>query len=176
MARQEIHSDKLTINQPPSISSQREGAKEGDTILDDLADRVSDIVEADPSVLKKEYADRIKFMEEPVQIRLEPSTEKNAATTFPVWVNGVGAEVLLGGAWVSCTYLPVGEVVTVKRKVLEVIARAKIDNIETEVIENPGQDPNNRVKKFTSAVHSFSVMGDSSAGHAWLSELRRRRY
>lgn len=180
MAREELSSDKIKINQKPAITMQAGAtgqiASDG-SVLMDPGDRVAEIVPGEESVLDdEEYMDRLKFMEEPVRIRLEPSSEKNPANVFPVWVNGKGAEVLINDRWRQITYLPVSRELTVKRKVLEVIARAKIDTINTDIIENPGQDPDNRVKRFTSPVHSFSVLQDSQKGHEWLTELRRKNY
>lgn len=161
MARQELHSDTLKIDQHAPFS--------------DTSPYDGDIVLADPSIAKKEYMDELSFMEEPVTIRLEPSSDKNAATAFPVWINGKMAETLVRGKWYETGYLPVGVELTVKRKVLEVIIRAKIDTIHTQVQNMESDRPNNVVQRFTSAVHSFSILEDRNPrGPAWVSEMRRR--
>jgi hypothetical protein len=185
----EMHSDSISIEQKPDVvivppknkrpdNPKNQINEEGDLEMESTAaaDRTGDIVHADSSVIDKDYLAALAFMAEPVTIRLEPSTDKNAATVFPVWVNGQKAQMWINDRWYPVGWLPVGEEITVKRAALEIIARAKIDTIETDVVEQPGQDPDNRIKRFTSAIHSFSVINDSPKGHAWLREVRRRNY
>lgn len=160
MPRQELHSDTMPVEQMPPIADT--SAYDGDIILTE-------------DVLKKEYADELAFNEEPVVIRIEPSSEKNAAGAFPVWVNGQPAQVFQQGQWREIGWLPVGQVLTVKRKVLEVIIRAKIDTIQTKILDEDGERPNNVIQRFTSPVHSFSILEDRNPrGPAWVQELRRR--
>lgn len=161
MPREEIHSSQLPpIEQMPPITDT--DAYDGDVVLTE-------------DVLKKDYADALAFMAEPVTIRIEPSSEKNAATVFPVWVNGKSAEIFWNGRWYEAGYLPVGQEIVVRRSVLEVIIRAKIDRIETKILEQDSERPNNVVSRFTSPVHSFSIISDANPrGPAWVAELRRR--
>jgi len=163
MPRQELHSDTLPpIGQKPPIS-------------DNPDEYDGDIVLVDPGVAAKDYADELAFMEEPVTIRIEPSADKNAAGAFPVWVNGKAAEVFQNGKWDEIGYLPVGRVLTIRRKVLEVIIRAKVDTVMTKIIDQDGERPNNVINRFTSPVHSFSILEDRNPkGPAWVAELRRR--
>lgn len=145
-----------------------------DDLVGDLNDRRPDIITGE-RIVDTDYFDELAFNEEPVTIRIEPSTEKNAAAHFPVWVNGRGGEVLINGQWIEVKYYPVNTVLTTKRKYVEVLMRAKIDTVTTDVIEEPGKDPINKVKRFTAAVHSFSIIKDDNPlSQAWLQELRRR--
>lgn len=142
-----------------------------------------------------EYLEDLKFMEEPVLIRLEPSAERNAATAHYFAVNGKGAELRVdrgyqfitdlddfdaaGARWYPVTsgYLPVGREMIVKRAVLEVILRSCVMSVETKVIENPGQDPDNQVHKFLSPTVAVSVLDDRNPkGGRWASNCRRRNY
>lgn len=160
MARQELHSDKMPIEQKPPILDP--STYEGDVIL---TERTHD----------QDYLDELLFMEEPVTIRLEPSSDKNAATVFPIWVNGKKAEIFQNNRWDEIGYLPVSRVLIVKRKVLEVIIRAKIDTVQTQIIGQDAERPNNAVSRFTSPVHSFSILEDKNPkGPGWVQELRRR--
>lgn len=160
MPRRALHTDDIKIEQKKDVVT--------------AADRDGEIVIADKP-LNKDYADELQFNEEPVTIRLEPSAEKNAPSAFPVWVNGKGCEIFENGKWRELAYLPVGRVLTIKRKYVEVIIRAKIDTVATEVKEPESETPNNVIKRFSSAVHSFSVIEDKNPkGAAWLTELRRR--
>lgn len=161
MGRQELHTDNVKIAQH-------------DDIVGDISNRKPEVVTGE-KIVDKDYVDELAFNEEPVTIRIEPSQEKNAAAHFPVWVNGKGCEVLIDGAWAEVGYLPVSTVLTIKRKYVEVIMRAKITTVTTDVIQEPDKDPVNKVRRFTSAVHSFSIIKDDNPlSQAWLSELRRR--
>ena len=161
MAR-ELHSDTLpkTEQMPPITDT---AAYSGDIVLGEK-------IGGDTA-----YLDELAFMAEPVVIRLEPSSDANAATSFPVWVNGKRAEVFQNGRWDEIGYLPVGRVLTVRRSALEVIIRAKVDTVMTKVLDEQSERPNNVVQRFTSPVHSFSILDDHNPrGPAWVSELRRR--
>ena len=53
--------------------------------------------------------------------------------------------------------------------------RAKVDTVMTKILEQDSERPNNVVQRFTSPVHSFSIIEDRNPrGAAWVSELRRR--
>ena len=163
MARRELHSSDIKIEQKPDISDAPD-------------EREEDVVVAQ-QLPKKAYLDELAFNEEPVTIRLEPNTDKNAATAFPVWVNGKGGEIFQNGHWLEIGYFPVGRPFITKRKYLAVIVGAKVDTLHTEVREPDSETPNNVIQRFTSAVHSFSVIEDANPrGAAWLQELRRRNF
>lgn len=164
MPRTELHSETMPIEQKPTIS-------------DDPDEYEGDVVLVDPSIAIKEYAAALAFNEEPLIIRIEPSSEKNASNVFPIWCNGKGAEILINGRWIECAHLPVGQVFTTKRKYVEILVRAKVDRLETNIVEQNGDMPNNKVSRFSSAVHSFSVIEDRNPrGVEWMTELRRRNY
>lgn len=161
MARQELHSDTL-----PKVE-QRAPILDTSTYAGDivLTEKIGDA----------DYISELAFMEEPVTIRLEPSSDKNAAGAFPCWVNGRGAEVFQNGRWDTIAYLPVGRVLVTKRKYLEVIVRAKVDTVHTRILEMDSERPNNAINRYTSPVHSFSILEDKNPrGAAWVGELRRR--
>lgn len=162
MARQELHSDKLVIEQKPPVADDP-SLYDGDIVIGERVGGNAD------------YLTELAFMEEPVTIRLEPSADKNAAGAYPIWVNGKMAEVFQNGRWDEIGYLPVGRVLIIKRKVLEVIIRAKTDAISTKILDENAERPNNVVQRFTSPVHSFSIIEDPNPrGPAWVAELRRR--
>lgn len=161
--RKEIHTADMPIEQKAAIS-------------DDPSKYDGDIVLVDKP-LTKEWAEAMEFNEEPVTIRLEPSTDKFASNVFEVRVNGKGAEMLIGGQWKEVTYLPVGVELTTKRKYVEVIIRAKIDTITTETGNANEENPRNLVKRATTAIHSMSIVNDPNPkGPAWATELRRRNF
>jgi hypothetical protein len=159
----ELHTDDMPIDQR--------------AVPEDLSDREGDVILVDPSIAKKAWLADLAFNEEPVTIRLEPSSDENAVQVFPCWVNGKGAEVFRNGRWEEIAYLPIGEVITVKRKYLEVIARAKVDTIRTPPMDASTEHPNNRPTRRTHAVNTFSVIEDRNPrGAAWLTEMMRRNY
>lgn len=161
--RSELHNSDIKTEQLPPI--------------DDISAYDGDVIPADTSLIAKEYADELKFMDEVVTIRLQPSTDRNAAMAFPVWVNGKAAEVYRNGRWHEIGYLPVSQNLIVRRKVLEVILRAKVDQISTQIIGAESERPDNRVMRFTTPVHSVSVIEDKNPkGPAWVSEIVRRAY
>ncbi len=165
MPRQALHTDDIKIEQKSDIS-------------DDPSKYTGDIVKAEK--IDRAMADELAFNEEPMTIRLEPSSEQNAATSYPVWVNGKGCEVLMNGRWLEMTYIPVGIVVTTKRKYVEGLIRSKIDTLhttKTDVEDVRVDSESNVIRRFTRAVHSLSIIEDRNpAGIAWLSEIRRRNF
>lgn len=158
----EVHTDDIKIDQKAPL-------------INDGRDREPEIVIADKPITN-DYADALAFFEEPVTIRLEPASEKNAARHIPVWVNGKGCEVLINGSWFEMPYLPVSQTLTIKRKYLEVLARAKSDQVTTKHDDVGAEYIDNRVDRITTAAATFSVLKDSDRGHAWLQEIRRRNY
>lgn len=165
MGRQALHSDTVKIDQKAPII--------GDKKLDSN-ERDSEIVLVDHD-LDTDYADALAFSEEPVKIILNPSAEKNAPTSFPVWVNGKGAEVFQNGRWDEIAYLPVGRPLVIKRKYLEVIIRSKLDAVTTAHDDATVERPLNRINRATSAVHSYSILEDNNPrGSAWAQEMIRR--
>jgi hypothetical protein len=116
MGRTALHSDSVKIEQKAPIVDHEK--YEGDIVIADKP-------------FHKDYLDELAFQEEPVTIILNPSSEKNAPTAMPVWVNGKGAEVLperrLAGDRLSAGR-PQADI---KRKYLEVIIRAKLDAVTT---------------------------------------------
>lgn len=173
MPRRALHTDDTKIEQKPDLKINHGGPTDAKV---PLPDRSGDIIEVD-GALNADYADALAFNEEPVTIRLEPSAEKNAPSAFPVWVNGKGCEVFENGRWNEITYIPVGRAFVVKRKYVEVIIRAKVDTVSTLVSEPESENPSNVIRRFSSAVHSFSILEDKNPkGAAWIQELRRRNF
>lgn len=165
-AVKETFADDIKIEQKDNIN------------LDDDGERSPEIVRAE-KLPEKEFLDELMFYEEPVTIRLEPTTDKNAPIAFPVWVNGKGCEVWdpRKNQWVERPFLPIGMLLTIKRKYLEVIARAKTDTVSIAEHNMMAENPGNLAVRRTSAVQSFSIIEDKNPrGGAWMSEIRRRNF
>ena len=156
-APREIHTDDFKQQQKPSFSTREE---------------LDEIVLATPEQLQKDYAEHLAFLEEPVTIRVERTSEKFAPRVIDVWCNGKGAEVVINGRWVSVGVIPVGMPVTTKRKYVEILARAKHEAINTRVVDPEAEQPDNKVDSHVSSRAPFSVIEDRSPkAAAWLSGL-----
>ena len=157
--RAELSTESIGIKQKPNIEGR--------------ADLDNQIVTAGPGAINRSYQDELAFGEDPVTIRLERSGEKNAPQTIPCWVNGKGAEVEINGRWVELGYLPVGVILTTKRKYVEVLARSKVDNISTKVAQLADSE-RNEIERSTHAHAPFSVIKDANPrGAEWLTNLVR---
>lgn len=159
MAR-EFNTDSVKIEQRAPIHDA--STYEGEVILGE-------------KIGNSDYMSELAFMDEPVVIRLQPSSEPNAAGAVPAWCNGRGAEVFHNGRWNEITYLPVGQELTIKRKILEVLLRSKTDTINTKILDEHGDRPNNVINRFTRSMNSISVLQDRNPrGAAWATEMMRR--
>lgn len=133
-----------------------------------------------PEVLQKEYLDALAFAEEPVEIMVQPSSEKFGAKTVECWVQGVGIEVFdqHTGQWYAAGSIPRGTPVITKRKYVEILLRSKTTDIRTTVTEHPGEDPENRVVPTTHSNYPISILRDDNKkyGAEWfyrMAGLRR---
>ena len=160
--KSDVSTGDMPLHQPPPISAQN-------TI--ELADEFTGI-EAVQGFTSNKYLEDVAFAEQGVTIRLERPAEKNAPRHIPVWVNGKGAEVLVKGQWQTVTYLPIGQPITLKRKYVEVLARAKPESVSTRVVTPMDEDPQNHLDRSVHAKYPFSVIHDPAPnGVDWLSRI-----
>jgi len=163
--RRAVHTADIPIDQKSPLAG-------------DGADREPEIVRAE-QLPDAAYAKDLAFNEEPVTILINPSSEKNAARHIPVWVNGKGCEVWNNqvNGWVEMAYIPVGQPLTIKRKYLEVLIRAKKDEITTKHADVGAEYIDNQVQRTTSAVANISILEDKNPrGVVWFTELTRRNF
>lgn len=128
---------------------------------------------------EKEYLAELAFNEEPITIIIQKGPEKMAPRIVDCWVNGRGAEHFRNGKWHVCGWLPVNVPVITRRKYVEVLARAKADSVETEVVKHidGGGSSNGRednlAHRYTQTKFPFSVLNDPSGtkGMAWLTKI-----
>lgn len=150
--RREVHTGTMDVGQQPTIIIPN---------LDETLVREPEAIAAVDTPLQSDYYKELAFMEEPVTIRLEKSSEKNAPMLVDVHVNG------------RVEWIPVGRPYTVARKYVEVLARSKPIDIQTEH-DSPmsGQDPQNRIIRNTRTMHPFSVVRDDNPkGFDWLTRV-----
>ena len=165
MAR-ETHSGDYKTDQPKPLDDA------------DLMDRDPEVILVDPEIARKEHLRELAFMSQWVTIRLEPSGDENAPNSFPVMVNGDDAEVLVNDRAIRIRHLPIGQPITVRRFVVEVIARAKKMTVRT-----PHEDQDRRIqlsngtRRQVSQIQPFTIIRDPSPrGAAWMEEMIRRGF
>jgi hypothetical protein len=118
-----------------------------------------DIVVVGQSGLDNSYAAQLAFLEEKVDVLVHESTDPNAEPIVPTAVNGVNQ------------FFPRGQVVTCKRKFVEVLARSKVESFKTKVIHEDG-NVYNRMERQRGYRYPFSVVRDDNPkGHAWLKSV-----
>lgn len=147
----EVHSSDSPIIQPPPVSLE-------------LPREPESIVLATEDVLKGDsYTQELAFNEELVQIRLEPSSEKNppkfemfANQGIPVWV-------------------PYGVPFVLKRKYVEIMARCKHDDISTEIVKHDDSEQNNALRNSRSKYPFSMLRDDNPKGRNWLQNLLMER-
>lgn len=131
--------------------------------------------------LAKDYAAALAFNEDPLTIRIERGPEEHAPLVVDCWVNGEGAEVFnpSTGKWVKMSCLPIGGVITTKRKYVEVLARSRVDRYHgKQTNQNPAENEDGwKIRPSTSQSHSFSVIHDPAGakGVEWLTRLYAER-
>lgn len=165
-SKRELHSESMPIEQRRPL--------EGDVIMD-----ASEIVRADASIMNDDEIQSLAFNEEPITVRLDPSSEPNAPDSVYCAVNGRGIELWAEKLkrWVEWKYAPIGHTFVTKRKYVEVLARSKVDRIVTDYDEPGVARPVNRVRGNTTGYQNFTIVHDPNPkGAAWLTELRRRYY
>jgi hypothetical protein len=115
------------------------------------------------------------FLNEPVTILINRSMEKNFAPkcTDLIAINGTWAEMLVDGRWVQYGYLPRGRAITVKRKYVEVLARARYDSFNTEVLQPVNEDPITNINSVANYTLPFQMIKDTNQprGQEWLEKL-----
>ena len=174
--KSETHSTDFQIGNPATITDKTERndvsreKSSGQRMFGTRLKQTGEILRLDGIEVDAEYLAELAFNEEWMEILINPSTHKNAANIFEVWSNGVGAEMLINGKPVIVRDLPVGEPITVKRKVVEQIARARVTEVRTIYESTNVENPRNAIGRTDSRVHSFSVLHDPSGvkGHEWL--------
>jgi len=123
--------------------------------------------------LDPDYMAALAFNEEPVVIVVSPGTEKFAPSHVECWVNGKGIEVLIGNRWFEFKAIPVGKRVVTKRKYVEVLLKMRRQDIKTQVIRRPGEDPENKLERTEATVHGISIVHDPAGGKGveWFNRL-----
>lgn len=117
---------------------------------------------ADDAGRMKAKAEMLAFLEERVKIVLHESTNPNDQQVVSFAVNG------------STIYLTRGVPTVVRRKYLEMILRAKAQDVRVNVVRDANGDVVNRTSKTSALAYPFSVIEDRNPrGAAWLAQRMR---
>jgi hypothetical protein len=127
------------------------------------------------SPLRMDYADELKFNEEPVKIMAHASADPNAPLYVEAWVNGKGVEQWIENiGWVEVKFIPVSQPVIVKRKYLEVWLRGRAVNVVTVQDKADGSEPQNLLRRTVTGSHTISILEDKNPrGGEWAHRLMR---
>lgn len=108
----------------------------------------------------KDHADMLKFMEEPVQVRVHATAEANPEPIIGIWNNG------------RSQFFIRNQIQTVKRKFVEGLARARTTRYTQEIYRDANGDTAIRNIPSTALRYPFSVIRDDNPnGGAWLSKV-----
>lgn len=174
--RPETHSDDFPLANPSPITdttARNDVSREKSTGQRMFGNRLKhhgEIVKLDGIEVTQEYLDELAFNEDWLEIIINPSTHKNAASVFENWSNGVGAEMLINGKPVIVRDLPVSVPIKVRRKIVEQIIRARVTEVRTIYESTNVENPRNAIGRTDSRVHSFSVLHDPAGakGQEWM--------
>jgi hypothetical protein len=122
-----------------------------------------------------EYAEELRFNEDPVTIIAHTSADPNAPLYIEGWVNGRGVERWLEGlGWCEVKFIPVGEPVTVKRKYVEQWLRGRTVGVQTVEDKADGSEPRNMLRRIVSGTHTIQIVEDRNPrGAEWARRLMR---
>ena len=138
--------------------------------------RASSMIHAVDSPLDPEYVKALQFAEDAVVIMLAQSSERHASEWKDCWVNGKGIEVFKDGRWQEFKAIPRGKRVMTKRKYVEVLARAKEDNITTKPIQHRDHEENLILHNviMTSGItilHDPAGVAPGTKGYEWFEKM-----
>lgn len=145
----ETNTADLQIGQPQEFIM----SSTGDIDRDDYRDKI-DVVD---TPVESDRFQELAFMEEFVVVEiLKGGNPKNEEQFVQVGNNGVNQ------------FIERGVPTKVRRKFVEVLARAKRDDVQTPEFVNSQGQRDTKIQKVSALLHNFVVRKDSDRGHAWL--------
>ena len=145
--------------------------------LSSMSDRPAEIVRAEG--FTKEYADQLDFNEQPVTVMISPEGGRNSASWVQAWSCGT-SEYFENGRWVPAFkgYLPTGRRITLKRRLVEVLLRARVTSVSTNHDAKDSQgNPINQVIRETAAVNPIQIFNDNGPGaQEWFEKTMGRNF
>jgi hypothetical protein len=141
------------VTMPASGDFNHDDVPEIEVVVDVMAD-------------KKDWADKMNFMNETICIRIQETTNPNEEPRVPVCVNGVKSHPVYGNN------LPRGIELNVKRYVAEALLRAKPINVRTvKTIDHDGNDTAKIVRSIGTA-YPFEMINAKPRDTEWLRSIR----
>lgn len=107
----------------------------------------------------KDMAELEAFMNEKVVVEVLPTPDRNAEFLIPLNVNGTTQNVIRNRQ------------IPIRRKYVEVLARAKEVTVSTSEYEDVVGNRAVRVNRTPSLKFPFRTIGDSPRGDAWLKQI-----
>jgi hypothetical protein len=147
-----MKTEAADIAQPKALDMPTTGPLAGMVRTDQEIVIVNEMPEMD------EYAKKLAFMEEPVEVLVHESTEENPDLIVDLYCNGVPQRFIRG--------VPV----TVKRKYVEILANARTERMKTNVVRE-GDAVYNRVNKHSALRYPFQMTDPNPRGQDWLKGL-----
>lgn len=131
-----------------------------DDVIDSKGVHRDHTVEVADGPINKAYIDELAMAEEMVDVMVHESTDPNAENPVQVSCNGVNQ------------FFYRGHTQSVKRKFLEILARAKRTSISTPEGTNANGERTTVIRKASALAYPFSVMRDPNPnGAAWLRKV-----
>ncbi len=153
----------VTPSKPLEAGAEKIGQKIIKTIPADGPARVEDesSIEVVDRPVGNTKLDLLKFMEEPVTVLVHRTADKTADPVVEVWNGGVRQMFIRG------------QKQTVKRKFIEILARARDMKYEQDVqIDRSTGDAINRMIPVIGLKYTFEVIEDMNPnGRSWLQNL-----
>lgn len=147
-----VDTREQTIGQDKSILLSNE------VDADDIRDAFNDNMQPDTPAFK-DHADNLAFMEELVQVRVHETTEKNAEKVVDVYCNGIPQRFIRG--------VPI----VVKRKYVEVLARAKPFTVTTPEIVDATGSRTTKIETSSALRYPFDMQDRNPDGQRWLQSI-----
>lgn len=149
----ELNTQELPLAQDKEVVLPPSGSIAG--ALDELR-----TVEVHTQPLSTDYANALAFAEEKVTVMIHDDSDPNAENPVQVAVNGINQ------------FFFRGQPQDVKRKYVEVLARAKRNRISTPEVTDGSGSRTNIVRQSSSLRYPFSVMFDPNPkGAMWLKNI-----
>lgn len=145
----DVSTEELQVGQRQEFNIPNTGSIDREDFRDDIQ-----LVD---TPVESTQTQELLFMEEKLLVEIPKGSDpKNESEFVEVYNNGVAQFFMRGTPQL------------VKRKFVEVLARAKREVIETPKVKDANGDPTYNITKTPSLMHHFIVHDDTPKGRAWL--------
>lgn len=160
----EVHTDDMQLAQKDDLIVDPEG---------DIDRGAGLALMTDDQLRDENYMRELAFNEEPVTIIINAQSRADSPMThIPCWVQGKAAEVWVEGRWISAGWLPIETELTVKRKYVEVLARAKPEDVTTHHSDRPDAGVPVVIRRHAVSAYPMTIINDSAEGVRWMQNIK----